>query len=108
MEAQASGIAPIVMRCGGSDELVEHGATGWLVDQGDEEGFVRTLREVLANDELRRRVGRAARAEVLASSSHEAFDRAIARAYEGISKVTEPARNGKRAGSNGGAGRRNL
>lgn len=64
LEAQASGAPCIVMRCGGSDELIEQGVTGWLVDQGDEEAFARRLDEALRDREARLRAGAAARASV--------------------------------------------
>jgi glycosyltransferase involved in cell wall biosynthesis len=84
LEAQASGAPPIIMRCGGSDELVDEGKTGWLVDQGDEAELARKLRDLLASPEALRRAGAAARASVERTASVETFDRRVAHAYEAV------------------------
>jgi glycosyltransferase involved in cell wall biosynthesis len=89
LEAQASGVPPVVMRCGGADELIDDGRTGWLVEQGDEEGFAQRLATLLGDGALRARVGRAAREQVQQESSREQFERTLARAYgEVFGKVT--------------------
>jgi glycosyltransferase involved in cell wall biosynthesis len=82
LEAQASGLPCLIMRCGGSDELIEDGQTGWLVDQGDELQFVRALDALLTNASRRREVGRAARSAIERLYSFEVFDRTLASAYE--------------------------
>lgn len=75
IEAQASGCPVIIMRCGGSDELVATGpdGDGWLVDQGDEAGFSQTLLEVLAQPAALARAGAAARRKVAATLSMDVF-----------------------------------
>jgi D-inositol-3-phosphate glycosyltransferase len=83
-EAQASGLPVVVMRCGGSDELVdENEATrdGWLVAQGDEAELSRLLLMVCDNPELRATVGAAARRKAEREHAHEVFAATLARAY---------------------------
>ena len=77
MEAQASGLPVVVMRCGGSDELVEaHDELhrdGWLVEQGDEEGVTQALRELASDANLRARLGASARRRAEREYSFELF-----------------------------------
>jgi len=83
-EAQASGLPVVVMRCGGSDELVderEETRDGWLVDQGDELGLSRRLLMLTANPQLRARVGATAHRKAQREHAHEVFAATLARAY---------------------------
>lgn len=73
IEAQASARPVVIMRCGGSDELVTDGEDGRLVDQGDEEGFARVLAEALAAPAWLAGAGAAARAKVMRELTHEVF-----------------------------------
>ena len=77
MEAQASGLPVVVMRCGGSDELVEANdelhRDGWLVDQGDEQGVTQALRELASDANLRARLGASARRRAEREYSFELF-----------------------------------
>ena len=83
-EAQASGLPVIVMRCGGSDELVderEETRDGWLVEQGDEIGLSRRLLMLTENPQLRARVGAMARRKAQREHAHEVFAATLARVY---------------------------
>ena len=77
MEAQASGIPVVIMRCGGSDELVEtrheDDRNGWLVDQGDEQGMTQAIRELATNRSLAQRMGAAARRVAKRDYSFDVF-----------------------------------
>ena len=86
IEAQASGCPVIIMRCGGSDELVVQGpdGDGWLVDQGDEACFSRTLLEVLAQPEALARAGVSARRKVTAELSMDVFTARLDMVYRGV------------------------
>lgn len=53
LEAMRAGLAVVGTRVGGMSETVEHGRTGWLVADNDEEGFTEAMREALA-DPIRR------------------------------------------------------
>lgn len=73
IEAQAAGRPVVIMRCGGSDELVTDGADGRLVDQGDEAGFARALGDALSAPAWLESAGAAGRAKVLRELTHEVF-----------------------------------
>ena len=62
LEAAACGVAQVAGRSGGADEAVLHGQTGLVVDDpGDSGRVAAALRRLLGDEELRRRMGRAAR-----------------------------------------------
>jgi phosphatidylinositol alpha-1,6-mannosyltransferase len=62
LEAAACGVAQVAGRSGGADEAVVHGQTGLVVDDpGDSGRVAAALRRLLGDEELRRRMGRAAR-----------------------------------------------
>jgi glycosyltransferase involved in cell wall biosynthesis len=86
IEAQASGCPVVVMRCGGSDELVVQGpdGDGWLVEQGAEEEFSRTLLQVLAQPEALLRAGAAARRKVAAELSLDVFTARLEGVYRRV------------------------
>lgn len=73
IEAQAAGRPVVIMRCGGSDELVTDGHDGRLIDQGDEDGFARALGEALAAPAWLASAGAAGRAKVTRELTHEVF-----------------------------------
>jgi glycosyltransferase involved in cell wall biosynthesis len=84
-EAQASGLPVVVMRCGGSDELVdesEESRDGWLVGQGDEAGLSQNMLTVAGDQLLRARLGAAARRKAEREHSHEAFVQRLSAAYQ--------------------------
>jgi glycosyltransferase involved in cell wall biosynthesis len=83
-EAQASGLPVVVMRCGGSDELVDERddtRDGWLVAQGDEGELSRLMILISGNLPLRTKVARAARLKAEREHSHEIFTSRLASAY---------------------------
>lgn len=61
MEAMASGLPVVACKVGGVPELVQHGVTGWLANEGDYEGLAARVVELLTDDSLRLAAGRAAR-----------------------------------------------
>lgn len=66
LEAMACGRVAIGCDAGGVPEIITRGRTGQLVPPGDAGRLARTIDELLANPAGRRRMGEAARAEVLA------------------------------------------
>jgi glycosyltransferase involved in cell wall biosynthesis/O-antigen/teichoic acid export membrane protein len=58
MEAAASGTPSVAMRVGGLPESIEEGVTGLLAD--DRDGLIDATRRIVANPELRDRMGAAA------------------------------------------------
>jgi phosphatidylinositol alpha 1,6-mannosyltransferase len=59
LEAQRAGLPVVVRDRGGPPELVRHGETGFVAR--DDRVFVQRVEELVADEELRRRMGRAAR-----------------------------------------------
>jgi glycosyltransferase involved in cell wall biosynthesis len=64
LEAMAHGKVVIATPVGGIPSLIEDGVTGFLVPVGDAVALRATIKRVLADEVLRRRVGNAARARV--------------------------------------------
>jgi len=61
LEAMAAGTPVIASRHAGISEAVEHGRTGFLVDEQDPEGLAAALRRLSDEPDLRRRLGENAR-----------------------------------------------
>jgi glycosyltransferase involved in cell wall biosynthesis len=57
LEAFSAGLPVIAFRSGGIPELVEDRKNGILVDQGDEDGLFRSMRELMLDRDLRVRFG---------------------------------------------------
>ena len=57
MEYMALGKAVVATRGGGTPEIVRDGETGWLVDERDPSGLAERISGLLADQELRRRMG---------------------------------------------------
>jgi len=64
LEAMAAGLPVVASAVGGVPEIVEDGATGLLVPPGDAAALAATLEQLLADAELRRRLGAAGRERV--------------------------------------------
>lgn len=65
VEAQATGTPVVAFDSGGAAESVVPGVTGFIVPERDEEALAKSLTEILAVPERRRRMSTAARAHVL-------------------------------------------
>lgn len=61
MEAMASGLPVVACKVGGVADLVQHGVTGWIADEGDHEGLATRVVDLLDDADLRSRSGSAAR-----------------------------------------------
>ena len=64
IEAMAYGVAPVVTNCGGSPELVEHGASGLVVPVADAAALAAAIGRLHDDTELRTRLGAAARERI--------------------------------------------
>lgn len=72
LEAAAAGVPQVAGDSGGAAEAVEDGVTGFAVSRPDDPATVAVaLRRLLADGDLRRRMGRAARARAEASFDYE-------------------------------------
>jgi glycosyltransferase involved in cell wall biosynthesis len=79
IEAMASGTPVVASRLGGILEVVEHGATGYLVEPGNVAELRERLAEVLGDRRLAERLGRNARERFLEKFTWEACaDRCLA------------------------------
>jgi glycosyltransferase involved in cell wall biosynthesis len=80
LEAMAAGLPIVASAVGGIPELISHERTGLLVPPGNAPVLAATLARLMSEDDLGRRLGAAARAEVQGRYS---FDRMVA-AFEQI------------------------
>ena len=83
MEAMASGLPVLSTRVGGIAELVEDGVSGYLVPPGNVEALTARLRDLLADPDLRARMGAAGRAKVAAEFNQETEAGKLARLFAG-------------------------
>jgi glycosyltransferase involved in cell wall biosynthesis len=65
VEAMAAGVPVVASRIGGLPDIIAHEITGFLVPPGDHEALAKHLALLLEDAELRRRMGRAARARAV-------------------------------------------
>jgi glycosyltransferase involved in cell wall biosynthesis len=82
LEAMAAELPVVATDVGGLAELVVDGETGILVPPGDEAALTEALGRVVADRELRRRLGTAGRARAESSFDLSAFRRAHLELYE--------------------------
>lgn len=66
LEAMATGLPVVATRHSGNPEIVEHGTTGWIVEEGSVAALADALREAVDRAELRR-LGSPARNRILRS-----------------------------------------
>lgn len=59
IEAMAAGLPVIATRCGGPEEMIVDGETGWLVDANGAEPLAQAMRQFYADAERRRAYGKA-------------------------------------------------
>lgn len=85
LEAAAAGVAQVAGRSGGADEAVVDGETGLVVEDPEDPGAVaHALRQLLGDDDRRRRMGRAARLRVEQSYGYDLLARRLADALEDV------------------------
>jgi glycosyltransferase involved in cell wall biosynthesis len=78
LEAMSYGLPVVTSDVGGLPDLVQHNVTGLLVPAGDVAALTDALRRLLDDDDLRQRLGHAARAYV---QQHHAVDSVMAQLY---------------------------
>jgi glycosyltransferase involved in cell wall biosynthesis len=66
IEAMASGLPVIVGQTGGTGDIIRHGETGLLIGTNDMESLGESLDRLIADFDLRRRIGMAAREDAVA------------------------------------------
>lgn len=103
MEASASSVPVVATRVGGIGELVEDGVSGYLVRPGDPDELADRLKRLIADADLRRRLGAAGRAKVEAEFTNRdesarlrtLFANAIAGRPSPLRPPLEPAGRGR-------------
>jgi glycosyltransferase involved in cell wall biosynthesis len=81
LEAGAMGLAAVATRVPGCIDVIEDGATGTLVPLQEVDAIVAAVRTYLADPQLRRKHGQAARARILREFRQEAIWEALAQEY---------------------------
>lgn len=89
LEAMASAVPVVLPAHGGFPELVAATGGGVLVEPGSPAALAAGLRDLVADPELRRRLGRAGREAVLGRRDSRSMARAMAEVYE---RVLRPER----------------
>ncbi|GFK95746.1 N-acetyl-alpha-D-glucosaminyl L-malate synthase [Fundidesulfovibrio magnetotacticus] len=87
LEAMACGVPVAATAVGGIPEVVEEERTGRLSPAGDPEGLARNLERLLADEETRERMGRAARARAVEDFSLRSM---VARHEELLDRLRQP------------------
>lgn len=90
-EAMAHGKPVVATAVGGLKELVRHGTTGLLVEAGSPQALRLAVEQLLASPDLRRRLGAAARADVIARFDWRSVTRATVDAYHRALGIASPA-----------------
>jgi glycosyltransferase involved in cell wall biosynthesis len=89
LEAMSAGKAVIASRIGGTDELIVHEESGLLIPPSDPDALSEAVRRLLDDDQLRRRLGSAARDRVQQHFSASVVADRTTRLYEEL--LTERA-----------------
>jgi len=84
LEAMSAEVPVVASNVGGLPEVVEHGTTGYLHDPGHTAGFVSSVLKLLANESLRRAMGRRARREARSRFSIDEMVGRYIRVYESL------------------------
>jgi glycosyltransferase involved in cell wall biosynthesis len=82
LEAMAAGLPVIASKVGGIPEMIEHGRTGYLIENGDESKTEEHLAELIRHKEKKMSLGTAAKAEASERFSLERMVRAYRSLYE--------------------------
>ncbi|MFC7480988.1 glycosyltransferase [Luedemannella flava] len=87
LEAAALGVPTVSTRHSGIPEAVRHGETGLLGTEGDRVTLAANLRHLLADDDLRARLGHAARAHVTANFDITTQTRSLEALYDTVAPI---------------------
>lgn len=90
MEAMCHGIPVVATRVDGLPEMVADGATGFLIPPEDPAGFAQALKTLVADRELRLRMGAAGRERAQRLFSPATYVEAMQRIYAGLGRGRTP------------------
>jgi N-acetyl-alpha-D-glucosaminyl L-malate synthase BshA len=91
LEAMACEVPVIATSVGGTNEVIEHGVSGFLVDPHDPETMARIGIEVLSDPDRQHAIGRAARARVEERFAIERVMDQYEALYEGVLEELDPS-----------------
>ncbi len=89
IEAAASGVPAVATRIYGITDAVDDSKTGLLFPVGDVAALTHALLKLIADDDLRQRMGDAARTRALAIFSSEMITREMVALYDCLSQTPE-------------------
>jgi len=84
LEAMASGLPCIATDVGGNPEIVMNGETGFIIPSRDEKILAEKIRELLGNDLMRKRMGKAGRKRFEENFTAAGMTSSYEAIYEGI------------------------
>jgi glycosyltransferase involved in cell wall biosynthesis len=91
-EYMAAGLPIVASRIGQIEKVIEHAVTGWLVEPGNPNALAEAMATLVNNNELRRRLGKAARA---AACERHTWESALRRIFDlAFSGTKSPHRAG--------------
>ena len=96
MEAMACGLPVVACKVGGIADLVQHGVTGWLANDGDYEGLASRVSDLLADHRLRAAAGRAGRERAI---GRFALDRSVEATAALLTQLATQRGDGRRFGT---------
>lgn len=90
LEAMSYGVPVVTWRVGNLPDIIDHGRTGFLVSQGDVEGFARLCAELARDRERLRRVGESGRREIAANLSPQTMQLGTEAVYRAVMRSRAP------------------
>ena len=97
LEAMGSGLPVVASRVGGIPEMVTHGSDGLIVPPADAMALAEAIELLLADDELRRSMGDAARERVRTCFSEASFVSSVSELYDDLLTYALPYQPDERA-----------
>ena len=100
LEAMAAGKPVVATPVGGVAEAIENGVTGLMVPPGDSAALSRAIQSLIADSDMRRRIGAAARSRAVADFSVSRFATHVQDIYTfllhkvGVGRPAQPSRAG--------------
>jgi glycosyltransferase involved in cell wall biosynthesis len=84
LEAMSTGTPVICTRCGGPEDIISHGETGYLTPPNDPKALAKQMEELLAEPALREKIGDAGREVVARRFSLAAAGNAYLDKYDAL------------------------
>jgi L-malate glycosyltransferase len=87
LEAMACGVPVLATRNGGTPEIIEHGASGWLVPWGDEKALAAAIMKLIGQSELRAQLATRGRQRITSRFGIDRYMREIQSCYRKIDVI---------------------